>query len=71
MIELITEYPYKDENGIERFDLIKHYAKDENGVRYYIKQLVTEKIYEETIDVYPCKYVYIATKELVELEQDF
>ena len=65
MVELKTQYPYIDFNGNEKTNLIKHWAEDENGIRYNIKQLSTGKIYSEAIDVYPCRYTYIITNEKV------
>lgn len=47
MIEIKSEYPYNDNNG-----LIRHYAEDEAGVKY-----------GEAIDIYPCRYHYYATTE--------
>lgn len=70
MIELVTEYPYKEENGIERYDLIRHYAVDGNGVRYYIRQAETNALYEDAIDIYPCKHTYLTTNTLVESEEE-
>ena len=66
MVEIKTQRPYIDENGVERIKLIKHYAEDESGIRYYIKQVETGVEYSEAVDVYPCKYTYIATNKKVE-----
>lgn len=68
MIELKKEYPYIDDNGIARLDLEKHYAENELGERFYIKQLPTNIIYAEAVDVYPCRYSYVATEEIIETE---
>lgn len=70
MIEIKTQYPYIDENGNERNDLIKHYAEDENGNRYYILQVETNIEYSEAVDVYPCRYTYKATDKKVEDQEN-
>lgn len=57
MIELKTEYFNK---------FIKHYAEDENGVKYKIKQNETGIVYDEAVDLIPCKYTYSVTKNKVE-----
>jgi hypothetical protein len=63
MIELKTIYL---ENN-----LIKHYAEDSLGNRYYIKQVETGIEYEEAIDVIPCKYTYVVTdKKIEEIKED-
>ena len=61
MIELKTIYL---ENN-----LIKHYAEDSQGNKYYILQVETGIIYPEAIDVIPCRYTYVVTdKKIEELE---
>lgn len=70
MPELKTQYPFIEDNGIENRNLIKHYAEDENGVRYYIIQKETGVKYEETVDVYPCRFTYLVTEEPVKKEED-
>ncbi len=70
MVEIKTQYPYINENGVEKANLIKHYAEDENGVRYYIKQVETGVEYPEAIDVFPCRYTYVATQNKVETESE-
>lgn len=50
--------------------LEKHYAEDENGVKYYILQLPTCVEYAEAIDVVPCRYTYKVTDKPVEVEDD-
>lgn len=47
---------------------IKHYAEDEQGVKYYIKQVETGVEYDEAIDIIPCRYTYVVTDKLVEDE---
>lgn len=66
---LKTQYPYIDENGNERANLIKHYAENENGEKFYIKQVETGVEYSEAVDVYPCRYTYEATERKVEQEE--
>lgn len=66
MITLKFECPLIDENGNERKNLIKHYAEDENGKKYYILQNETGIEYAEAIDIYPCRYTYQATEKLIE-----
>lgn len=66
MVEIKTQYPYVDFNGKEKANLIKTYAEDESGVRYYIKQVETGVEYSEAVDVHPCKYTYVATDKKVE-----
>lgn len=66
MIEVKTQYPYIDENGNENEKLIKHYAENEEGERFYMKQLETGFEYSEAVDVYPCRYTYEATEKAVE-----
>ena len=66
---LKTQYPYIDDEGKSYFNLVKHYAEDTEGNKYYIKQIETGIEYEEAIDVFPCKYTYIATEKKVEVEE--
>lgn len=66
MVELKVQYPYIDNSGASCEKLIKHYAEDENGDKYYIIQEETGIKYEETIDVYPCRYTYKSTNEKIE-----
>ena len=65
MIELKLQKPYIDFNGNVRNDLEKHYAEDENGVQYKIKQNETGIIYGEAVDLVPCIYTYTATEERI------
>ena len=66
MIELKLQRPFIDDNGKVYDHLERHYAEDENGVRYKIKQIETGIIYDEAVDLYPCKYTYVATDALIE-----
>lgn len=68
MIEIKTQYPFIEEDGSENANLVKHYAEDENGDRYYIQQVQTGIEYEEAIDIYPCRYVYVTTDKKVEYD---
>lgn len=63
MIELKTEYPYN--NG-----LIRHYAEDECGDKYYIIQEETGIKYSEAVDVYPCRYSYKVTDEAIPQDEE-
>ena len=47
-------------------NLIRHYAIDENGKQYKILQVETNIVYDEAIDVLPCRYTYNATEEVIE-----
>lgn len=47
---------------------IKHYAEDEKGNKYYIKQVETGVEYSEAIDIIPCRYTYVVTDKQVENE---
>lgn len=46
-----TEYPYNDNPN-----LIRHYAEG-----FKIRQIETGIIYDEAVDLYPCKYTYEVT----------
>lgn len=70
MIELKLQRPYIDFNGKVREKLERHYAEDENGVKYKIKQIETGVIYDEAVDLVPCKYTYEATNDKVELNEE-
>lgn len=66
MVEIKEQYPYIDENGNEMQNLIKHYAEDEYGNKYYIKQVETNRLFESAVDIYPCKYNYEITNDIIE-----
>lgn len=66
MIELKVQRPYIDESGNVKENLEKHYAEDENGVRYKIIQVETNIPFDEAIDVIPCRYTYKATDKIIE-----
>ena len=70
MIELKLQRPYVHYDGEVFNHLEKHYAEDANGVRYKIKQVETGIIYDEAVDIYPCKYTYEATNEPVEVDEN-
>jgi hypothetical protein len=61
MIKLKTE--------IKKDNLIKHYAEDSQGNKYYIKQVETGIEYSEAIDVIPCRYTYVVTDKKIEEEE--
>ena len=50
-------------------NLIRHYAIDENGKQYKILQVETNVVYDEAIDILPCRYTYKATSEEIQIEQ--
>lgn len=66
MIQLKLQTPYIDERGNAKPNLEKHYAEDENGVKYYILQVETGVEYTEAVDVVPCRYTYKATDKIIE-----
>lgn len=70
MIELKVQNPYIDENGNVWGNLERHYAEDENGVKYYILQVETGIEYDEAVDKIPCRYTYKVTDKPVEVEDD-
>lgn len=52
-------------------DLISHICVDkETEKQYKIKQVETGNIYDEAIDVMPCRYTYEETDELIEKEEE-
>lgn len=59
---IIAQYPYIDESGAERPELIEHYS--DNGV--FIKQVETGIEYSSAVDVYPCRYTYEETDKPIE-----
>ena len=44
---------------------IRHYVEDEQGNKYYIKQVETGAEYSEAVDVLPCRYTYVVTDKKV------
>lgn len=70
MIQLKLQTPYIDESGNVKPNLEKHYAEDENGVRYKIIQVETNTLFDEAVDVIPCRFTYKATDKPVEVEDD-
>lgn len=53
-MSVIEIYPYVDKHGVENEKLVQH--KSDDGKR--IIQLETGRIYDEAIDLYPCRYTY-------------
>ena len=51
--------------------LIRHYAEDEQGNKYYIKQVETGVEYGEAVDIIPCKYSYVATDKKIDENEYF
>lgn len=45
---------------------IRHYAEDNNGVKHKIKQVETGVVYDEAVDLIPCKYNYVETIDKIE-----
>lgn len=68
MIELKEKYPFVHDDGEVDEGLILHWAENEKGEKFYILQLETGIKYESAVDVYPCRYTYIATIEKIEEE---
>lgn len=50
--------------------LIRHYAEDNQGNKYYIKQVETGIIYSEAVDILPCKYTYEVTDKKIDDVED-
>ena len=50
--------------------LIRHWAEDAQGNKYCIQQVETGIIYEEAIDVLPCRYTYVVTDKPIEILPD-
>lgn len=48
---------------------IRHYAEDEQGNKYYIKQVETGIEYAEAVDIIPCRYSYVVTEKRIEEEE--
>ena len=69
MIELKTQYPFIDNEGNENQGLIMHYAENEQGERFTIRQVETGIEYGEAVDVYPCRYTYEATENKIEKDK--
>lgn len=63
---IATQYPYIDQNGYERKNLIKTYS----DLNFRIMQNPTGYIYDEAIDVYPTKYFYTETNEKIDDEEE-
>lgn len=53
-------------NEIISENLIKHYAEDDQGNKYYIIQLETGVEYVDAVDIIPCRYTYVATDKKIE-----
>ena len=56
---VIPDYPYNNDPN-----LIRQYS----DLHLKIKQVETGAIYDEAIDVYPCRYSYVETDEPIEGE---
>lgn len=54
-----TLYPYVDEQGNIKDNLIKTFSNSNKMIR----QIETGVVYTEAIDIYPCRYTYEETDE--------
>ena len=63
------QYPFIEDNGTIRTDLIKHWA-EEDGQKYLMVQNETGVYYTEAIDIYPCPYTYSQTDIKVGVEEE-
>lgn len=70
MVKVKEQYPFIDEDGNEDLGLILHWAEDDEGNRYYLKQVETGIEYEGAIDIYPCPYTYQATNKPLQDEEE-
>lgn len=61
---IVIQYPYIDEHGNERENLIKTYS--DLGLR--IRQNETGEIYDEAVDAYRSEYTYSETDEYIVAE---
>ena len=65
---IITQYPYIDDFGHERFGLVRFYSDNPD---MNLQQVETGFIYSEAIDAYPSRYTYIEIeKEKNEEEEE-
>lgn len=60
-----TQYPFVNEEGQEFENLIKTYSDEGKQ----ILQNETGNIYDEAVDVYPCRYTYSEVEEPIESEE--
>lgn len=58
-----TFYPYVDEQGNIKDNLIKTFSNSNKMIR----QIETGVIYTEAIDIYPCRYTYEETDEKIKI----
>lgn len=65
-MKIKTQFPFIDDEGKIYSDLIKTYAEDDEGNKYYIIQIETNIKYDTAIDLFPCRYTYVATNEKIE-----
>jgi hypothetical protein len=64
---IITQHPYEGKDNLVL-------TKSDSG--YRIKQVETGEVYDEAVDVYPCRYTYTETDEPISpdgeaTEQDY
>ena len=60
-----TQFPYIDDNGREHADLIKTWTDNSEKV---LLQVETGAMYEEAIDLHPCRFTYQEIDRPVEEE---
>lgn len=63
---IIQEYPYVDENGRKHRNLIRHYS----DIGLKLRQLETNSLYDEAVDLYPCTKHYMETNMPIEVDSD-
>ncbi|MEE0970500.1 MAG: hypothetical protein U0M06_14115 [Clostridia bacterium] len=62
---IIVQSPYKDENNKEHFNLVRHYSDEGKQ----ILQKETGIVYDEAIDIIPCRYTYEETDTYIVEEE--
>lgn len=64
---ILTQYPYIDDNGETRHNLIKTWSDDETKE---LLQVETGLRYDVAIDYYPCVFTYKEVDKPVEEEEN-
>ena len=62
-----TQYPYIDDNGGTRMNLVKTWTDDPTKT---LLQVETGVMYDEAIDLFPCQFTYKEVDKPVEEEQE-
>ena len=57
---IIQQHPVVDEKGALNYKLVKHYSDSGKS----IVQLETGKVFDEAVDVHPCKFTYEEIEEI-------